>query len=73
MGNVIQIERIEIKQDTQGRHCLNDLHKAAGGEPKHRANYFLDREEARDLIAVLEEESAGIPAVSKVMGRNGGT
>ena len=48
MNNVIHIERIEIKQDTFGRYCLNDLHKAAGGEAVHApAQFFrLDKTEA---------------------------
>ena len=31
---VITIDTITIKQDSEGRYCLNDLHKAAGSLPK---------------------------------------
>lgn len=67
------IDNIAIRQDSEGRFCLNDLHQAAGGEPRHRANYFLDREDTRELVVELEKEKAGIPAVSTAVGRNGGT
>lgn len=43
------------------------LHKAAGGEAKHRPNYFLSRVECDDLRYELKTEyasSAGIPAVA---------
>lgn len=58
-------------QDSEGRYCLNDLHKAAGGEPKHRPNYFLDRVETDDLRYELKreyDEKAGIPAIRSVQG-----
>lgn len=32
---VISIDTIAIKQDQEGRYCLNDLHKAAGDERRH--------------------------------------
>lgn len=34
--NSLAIAGITIKQDQDGRFCLNDFHKAAGGERKHR-------------------------------------
>ncbi|MBU2712623.1 KilA-N domain-containing protein [Zooshikella harenae] len=37
----IIIDSISIKQDTQGRFCLNDLHKAAGGDPLQRPQLWL--------------------------------
>ncbi len=32
----ITIDNITVKTDSEGRFCLNDLHKAAGGEAKHQ-------------------------------------
>lgn len=29
---------IEVKTDADGRYCLNDFHKAAGGNDKHAPN-----------------------------------
>lgn len=31
------ISDVAIRQDTEGRYCLNDLHKASGGDPKKQA------------------------------------
>ena len=32
MNNQIQIYNTQIRQDEQGRFCLNDLHQSSGGE-----------------------------------------
>lgn len=50
-----------ISHDSSGRYCLNDLHRAAGGEQKHRPNYWLETQQTKDLAA--EVEVAGIPAI----------
>ena len=60
-----------VKTDEEGRYCLNDLHKAAGEDQKHRPKYWLENEGAKALIAELK--NGGIPPVSVKAGRNGGT
>lgn len=70
-NNVISIDQTTVKQDAEGRYCLNDLHKAAGGDNKHRAQFWLDGQTTRELISELEKD--GIPAFSILRGRNGGT
>lgn len=62
---------VGIRQDAEGRFSLNDLHRAAGGEAKHRTNYWINLAETHALISEIEK--AGIPAVSTKPGRNGGT
>lgn len=59
-----------IRQDAEGRFCLNDLHKAAGGEKKYGASYWLTNQQTKELVAELE--TTGIPVVT-LEGRNGGT
>ena len=54
-----------------GLYSLNDLHKASGGEAKHRPGYFLTNDQTKALI--VEIQTAGIPAVKSAEGRNGGT
>jgi len=57
----LTISDISIRQDVEGRYCLNDLHKAAGNEPKHKPSEWLRNKQAIELIE--EVEKAGIPAI----------
>lgn len=66
----IQVAGVRIRQDAEGRFRLNDLHKAAGGEARHRPGYWMENQQAVELVRLLE--TAGIPVVS-LEGRNGGT
>lgn len=59
-----------IRTDADGRYCLNDLHKASGGEKKHGPSYWLGNQQTTELLTELE--TTGIPVVT-VEGRNGGT
>ncbi len=68
--HALTVGTVAIRQHN-GLYALNDLHKAAGGEEKHRPGYFLGLDQTQALIAELE--TAGIPAVSTKEGRNGGT
>lgn len=59
----IAIEGIAVRTDDQGRYCLNDLHKAAGGESKHRPAYWLENQTTQGLIEEISK--AGIPALEQ--------
>lgn len=67
-NKALTIANITIKTDAEGRYCLNDFHKAAGGEQRHQPRYWLANQFTEELLA----EISGIPLVSKT-GRNGGT
>lgn len=76
MNNPIIIDNITIKTDSEGRYCLNDLHKAAGGAKKHQPADFFKNQSTRDLVQELRRNSENlrsIDPIETVMGRNGGT
>ncbi|TAN71596.1 MAG: KilA-N domain-containing protein [Methylobacter sp.] len=54
------ISNTPIQQDTKGRYCLNDLHKAAGNEKRHQPSNWLQIQQTQELIAELESYDHGI-------------
>lgn len=63
-NQALVIGEFTIRQDEDGRYCLNDLHKASGAADKHRPTYFIRNEQTQDLIKEIESENydAGNPA-----------
>lgn len=59
--NAIVIADVAIRTDAEWRYCLNDLHRAAGGEAKYRPNYWIENAQTQELVA--ETEKAGNPAI----------
>ena len=51
------IGNFSIRQDEDGRYCLNDLHKASGGNKKHQPAYFVRNQQTKDLIEIIEGEN----------------
>ncbi|GBR15565.1 KilA-N domain-containing protein [Gluconobacter frateurii] len=63
-----------IRQDAQGRYCLNDCHKASGGEPGKRPGEWLRNDQAQALVAELTDaENPASPVSSVKGGSNQGT
>jgi hypothetical protein len=54
--NPIQIHHVTIRQDSEGRYCLNDLYKASGGEKRNRPSYWLKNNQTTVLISELISE-----------------
>lgn len=50
---LITIDTITIKQDEEGRYCLNDLHKAAGGNPNDAPAQWFRNKSYKDLANEL--------------------
>ncbi len=63
--HALTVGTVAIRQHN-GLYALNDLHKAAGGEEKHRPGYFLDLEKTKELANEISK--AGIPALNTVKG-----
>lgn len=46
---VTVIAGTSISKDDEGRYCLTDLHRAAGGDPKHKPSEWLRNKQATEL------------------------
>lgn len=57
MNALITIDTFTIKQDTQGRYCLNDLHKASGGADTHAPAKFFRNQTTQDLINEISQST----------------
>lgn len=68
----ITICNTSIRQDAQGRYCLNDLHKAAGSEAKDKPANFM---RLSNTVALIEEidNCSDMSSFAQHEGRNGGT
>ena len=73
--NNLQVAGTPIRRDEEGRYCLNDLHRAAGGQRKHIPHKFLRNQQTKALINVLDHKiscaklGAGNGLESKLFGR----
>ena len=67
------IDTITIRKDNEGRYCLNDLHKAAGGEAKHQPNFWVHLDGTEDLVDELIKQTPHFCGIKRVVGRNDGT
>lgn len=72
--SVINISDIYIRQDSEGRYSLNDLHKAAGNEPRHAPAQWMRLEQVTELIrAIFNMQICTVKPVDSYKGRYGGT
>ncbi len=67
------IADVKVRIDADGRYSLNDLHKAAGGESRHRPPLWLDNQQTQDLIAQLDAEEGDAGNTASVVSIKGGS
>lgn len=73
--NALIISDISIRQDSAGRYCLNDLHKAAvaigANERTKEPAKFFSSPQTVDLVAELDDtQNLGIAPVNAIKGGN---
>ena len=64
----IEIDGAVIRQDQYGRYCLNDLHKASGGQDKHAPYRFIRNEQTQDLITEINRSPNMVNACEMTKG-----
>ncbi len=64
----IEIDGAVIRQDQFGRYCLNDLHKASGGEQKNQPRYFLENKQTQDLVQALTDSGIPLSPINVIRG-----
>jgi hypothetical protein len=70
----LAISGISIRQDSEGRFCLNDLHKSSGNNPKHQPAFFARRKQTAELIEELKASAnSQTPLATLNDGINNGT
>ena len=65
MNAQISVANVAIRQ-FDNLYSLNDLHRAAGGENRHKPSLWANNNQTLDLISEIEK--AGIPAIQKKQG-----
>ena len=69
MFDLMKIGEVVVNVDAEGRYCLNDLHKASGGDNAKRPSLWLANKQARELIDELSKNSClGQQVVKSVRG-----
>lgn len=48
--NTLTVADVAVRQDAAGRYSLNDLHRAAGGEDRHKPGNWLRLETTTELV-----------------------
>lgn len=66
----IVIFDVAVKQDKDGRYCLNDLHKAAGGERRNDPHDWLRLKQTIELVQELSDTGNPVTTIrgGKVQG-----
>lgn len=71
MSQLLVIDGVSVRRDIFGRYCLNDLHRAAGAQDKHKPAFWLRNEQTDQLISELQISNSDTPEPVSVI--RGGT
>ncbi len=52
MNTEMTLDLTSVKTDPEGRYCLNDLHRLAGGEKRHQPTNWINTQQTQDIIAL---------------------
>lgn len=76
MNQLFVIDGVSVRRDFDGRYCLNDLHRAAGGEKRHQPSNWSCLTQTQELIAEISSAhgiTGAAPLVTLTGGVNQGT
>lgn len=76
MSQLLVIDGVSVRRDLDGRYCLNDLHRAAGGEKRHQPSNWASLTQTQELIAEISSApdiTGAAPLVTIAGGNNQGT
>ena len=68
--NNLSIVGVTVRQDSEGRYSLNDLHKAAGGDKKYQPSNFIRLDNTQALADEIDRSSHLRNAINKQKGGN---
>ena len=76
MSQLLVIDGVSVRRDIDGRFCLNDLHRASGGEKRHQPSNWASLSQTQELIAEISSApdiTGAAPIITVAGGNNQGT
>lgn len=67
------VANVIVRNDSEGRYHLNDLHKASGGEDKNKPSHWFNNKQTQELVELLNSRNSASLSVVTKDGRGGGT